>query len=445
VVDKEWRQLSPDERLERRFAGLVEPGLEFASSEAAAEYRARATRLKAALLLEGEPDRVPVALLTGYYPATRKGLTPYDVTQDYGKAVDAWYEFNHDVQPDCLSAPMFAAIPGRAFEAIDTQILKWPGHGVAKEASFQYTEQEWMAEDEYDLLIDDPTDFLLHYYLPRVATGLSGFAKLASPLDMIEIVAGPSWMMRWADPDVQASLAALAKAGQECAAWGGAMYPLVGRLIADGFPGTFAMMSKAPFDVIGDTLRGIRGVLMDMFRRPDELLEACDRLAPVMVKWVTRRANPHTAPLVFMPLHKGADSFMSLDQFQKFYWPTLLKVINGLVADGFVPYLFAEGAYGTRLETMAADLPKGRTVWQFDRTDMKRAKQILGGTACIQGNVPLSLLQLGTAEQVTAYCRDLIENVAPGGGFILDVGAVLDEAKPGNVEAMVQAARDSAR
>ncbi len=92
----------------------------------------------------------------------------------------------------------------------------WP-----KEASFQYTDQEWMSEDEYDLLIDDPTDFLYHYYLPRVATGLSGFAKLASPLDMIEIVAGTSWMMRWADPDVQASIAALTKAGQECAAWGG--------------------------------------------------------------------------------------------------------------------------------------------------------------------------------------------------------------------------------
>lgn len=445
MVDKAWAALSPDEKLQRRFEAFVSPGLEFASPEAKAEYTARATRLKKALLLEGEPDRVPVALLTGYYPATRKGLTPYDVTQDYALAADTWYEFNSVFKPDCISGPMFAAIPGRAFEAIDTQILKWPGHGVAKESSFQYTDQEWMSEDEYDLLIDDPTDFLLHYYLPRIAKGLGGFAKLASPLDMIEIVAGTSWMMRWADPDVQASLAALTKAGQECAAWGGSMYPLIGRLITEGFPGTIQHMSKAPFDVIGDTFRGVRGMIMDMFRHPDEVIAACDRLAPVLVKWVTRRANPYTAPLVFMPLHKGADSFMSLDQFKKFYWPGLLKVINGLVADGFVPYLFAEGAYGARLETIAADLPKGRTVWQFDRTDMKRAKEILGGVACIQGNVPLSLLQLGTAEEVRAYSQDLIDNVAPGGGFILDVGAVLDDAKPGNLEALVQAAKDSAK
>jgi uroporphyrinogen-III decarboxylase len=117
-------------------------------------------------------------------------------------------------------------------------------------------------------------------------------------------------------------------------------------------------------------------------------------------------------------------------------------VIEGLAADGFVVYLFAEGAYGTRLETIA-DIPKGRTVWQFDHTEMRRAKEVLGGIACIQGNVPISMLQLGTPAEVEAYCRDLIEALGPGGGFILDVGAVLDEAREGNVEAMLRAAKNT--
>jgi len=64
--------------------------------------------------------------------------------------------------------------------------------------------------------------------------------------------------------------------------------------------------------------------------------------------------------------------------------------------------------------------------------------------ACIQGNVPLSMLQLGSAEDVTAYCRGLIETVGSGGGFILDSGAVVDEAKPANVRAMIRAAKESA-
>ena len=238
MVDRAWSQLSPDERLERRWAAFVDPGLEFVSPDAAAEYRARATRLKKAILLEGEPDRVPVCVLAGYYPATRKGLYPYDVMHDYDLAAKVWLECNHDLQADSLIAPVFAAIPARAYELLDVKILGLPGHGAPREAGFQYNEKEWMQADEYDLLIDDPTDYLLHYYLPRVAGGLEGFSKLASPLDMVEIVAGPPWMMRWADPDVQASLEKLAAAGRECGAWGGTIYPLLGRLVAEGFPGS---------------------------------------------------------------------------------------------------------------------------------------------------------------------------------------------------------------
>ena len=56
-------------------------------------------------------------------------------------------------------------------------------------AGFQYNEKEWMLADEYDLLIDDPTDYLLHVWLPRTRAGMGGFAKLTSPMDTVEIVA----------------------------------------------------------------------------------------------------------------------------------------------------------------------------------------------------------------------------------------------------------------
>ena len=62
--------------------------------------------------------------------------------------------------------------------------------------------------------------------------------------------------------------------------------------------------------------------------------------------------------------------------------------------------------------------------------------------AALQGNVPLSLLQLSTPEAVREYCRKLIEVAAPGGGFLLDSGAVLHQCKAENVKAMIQAAHD---
>lgn len=439
--ERPWSQLSSAEKHECRWAEFVDPNVEFVSPEARAEYRARAGRLKKAILLEGDPDRVPVCGLTGFYPGFRGGLTPYDAMYDYEKAAEAWLSCNRDFQPDSLMGPIFSAIPGRAFDILDVRSFHWPGHGTAKHAGFQYNEQEWMRADEYDLLIDDPTDYLLHVYLPRTVAGLEGFASLASPLDMIEMAASPPYLMRWARPEVQASLEKLVAAGRECDRWAATLFPVISQLMVEGLPAPIGALSLAPFDFLGDTLRGTRGIMTDMFRRPDTLLEACDRVAPIVTKWVTRGATPQTPPLVFIPLHKGADGFMNLDQYKTFYWPSLRKVIVGLIEDGFVPYLFAEGGYNSRLEIIR-DLPAGKTVWHFDQTDMRKAKEVLAGVACIQGNVPLSLLQLGTADEVTSYCRDLIEAVAPGGGFILDMGAGADEGKEANMRAMIQAAKD---
>ena len=212
------------------------------------------------------------------------------------------------------------------------------------------------------------------------------------------------------------------------------------RLVAEGFPAHPGLVTWAPFDFLGDTLRGTRGIVTDLYRRPEKVLAACERLLPVLLKYVTRKAAPFVPPTVFIPLHKGADGFMNDEQFRTFYWPTLRKMCLGLIEQGLVPYLFAEGAYNSRLEVIR-DLPAGRTVWHFDQTDMRKAKEALEGIACIAGNVPLSLLQLETPDKVTAYCRKLIDEVKGQGGFILDIGAGADTAKEENFAAMIQAAK----
>ena len=67
---------------------------------------------------------------------------------------------------------------------------------------------------------------------------------------------------------------------------------------------------------------------------------------------------------------------------------------------------------------------------------MFKAKEILGDTVCLKGNVPLSLLIAGKPDDVKAYCRKLIDVVGAGGGFIMDSSTVIDDAKPENVKAM---------
>jgi uroporphyrinogen-III decarboxylase len=116
-------------------------------------------------------------------------------------------------------------------------------------------------------------------------------------------------------------------------------------------------------------------------------------------------------------------------------------MLLGLIDQGMIPFLFAEGRYNTRLEAIM-DLPKGKTIWLFDQSDMARAKETIGKVACIQGNMPLSLLHVGTAEAVAEQTRKLIDVAGAGGGFILDIGAVADEGKDENLEVMVKTAKE---
>jgi uroporphyrinogen-III decarboxylase len=111
-----------------------------------------------------------------------------------------------------------------------------------------------------------------------------------------------------------------------------------------------------------------------------------------------------------------------------------------LIDQGVVPLLFAEGGYNSRLEIIS-DLPRGKVIWHFDRTDMKRAKETVGKNACIMGNVPVSLLHAGTPDSIKDYCRELIDVAGKEGGYIFSTGAGMESSNPENVKAMIDFAK----
>jgi len=77
----------------------------------------------------------------------------------------------------------------------------------------------------------------------------------------------------------------------------------------------------------------------------------------------------------------------------------------------------------------------------FDKTDMARAKKMIGDTCAISGNVPASLMITGTPKEVKEYCRGLIETCAPGGGYTLSGGCTATETKnPDNFRVYMEAA-----
>jgi hypothetical protein len=440
MADKPWADMTADERRAWRIDRWRNPDIPFASPEAEADYKARVDRILAAIELR-TPDRVPIRLNTGFWPAKSSGLTAYEAMSDTQRAAKAWKDFNVRFQPDVSVDPLHNTVPAAMFEALDYKLYSWPGHGVSENASYQYNEKEWMVPEDYDQLISDPSDYLIRTYLPRTLGAFAGFANLSSFFDLIELPFVSGHVGAWGTGEMVASLERLTEAARHVDGWAKTVFPVMGEVMALGFPGYAGSATKAPFDILGDTLRGTKGVIVDMFRHPDKVLAACERLVQVAVDWPLKRPGTAATPITFIPLHKGADGFMSDEQFHTFYWPTLGKTLLGLIDQGMIPFLFAEGRYNTRLEAIM-DLPKGATIWLFDQSDMARAKKTIGKVACIQGNMPLSLLHAGTVEQVASHTRKLIDIAGGGGGFILDIGAVADEGKDENLEVMIKTAKE---
>ena len=349
-------------------------------------------------------------------------------------------KYQTDFSPDNFSGPG-SIVPGKMLEILGFGLYKWAGQDLNHNIEYQYVEGEYMKAEEYDDLIDDPTGFFLNVYFPRIFSGLKALNNLPIMPPIHEIPMIPSAVLPFASEDMRSAFYKLEQAGQEANKWKNVMARIAKKFLGMGYPTNRGGMSKAPFDVIGDTLRGTRGIMMDMFRRPEKLKEACERITPIMIKYgvASAKAAGHLMP--YLPLHKGADGFMSDEQFRTFYWPTLRKVIIGLVDEGLVPVLFAEGGYNQRLEVIS-DLPKGTTIWYFDRTDMARAKETVGKVACLQGNVPLSLLCTGKPEEVKAYCKSLIDIAGKNGGFIFSAGGGMQYAKAENIKTMINFAKD---
>ena len=432
-------ELTPDEKRTKRFERwLSPPDVEFTNKDAEEGYKKRVTRFIDAITLK-EPDRVPVILPAGNYPLYYAGITLKEAMYDNKRVYDAYIKFFNDFESDTFTGP--GMIPsGRASEIIDSLTSKWPGRGLPDNASMhQFVEGEYMKADEYDVFLDDLSDFCLRYYLPRSLGALkpfAGYSPLPHILGMPNRFLGPAVM-----PEVQKMFQAIIDYGREIAKWQEPMMEFNRMALAAGYPSFMGGQAHAPFYILADTLRGTQGIFMDMYRQPENLQRAMEKLVPINIDCGVQMANMSGRPIVFFALHKGDDTFMSKKQYEEFYWPTFREVILGLIEEGCVPMLFAEGKYNDRLE-IVKDLPKGKVMWHFDQTDMARAKNTVGENACIAGNVPTSLLCTGTPQAVEAYCRKLIEDCGQGGGFILTGGASIDRGNPDNLRAMMKAVEE---
>ncbi|MBI5649321.1 MAG: hypothetical protein HZC40_02560 [Chloroflexi bacterium] len=399
----------------------------------------RTARVQAAYELR-VPDRVPIALNFGYMLARLGGITNQELERNPVKAQELLEHCALRFEPDIISGLGF--LPHASIALGDRQ-TKWAGYGLDANGTFQYVEDEYMKAEEYDAFLDDPTDFTLRTFLPRAFSELEGLASLPRlPIMLLGYTTIRS-LRAFSAPPVIAALEALIKAGKEVDQLGAIARVNSKRMQDLGFPNAFGTSSliTAPFDFMSDTLRGMRGIMLDMFRRPEKLLAAMQKVIPLVVEFAVSAAKRTGIPYCSIPLHRGSDGFMSIKQFETFYWQSFKAMILGLIEGGVIPTVFYEGVYDQRLSYLR-ELPKGKTIGRFDRSDMFKVKEVVGDVMCIQGGFPVSLLQGGTREQIREHTQKMCAVVGKGGGFIMGPSTTISESDPELVKIWVDATRE---
>ncbi len=350
-------------------------------------------RLKTAVAL-GTPDRVPVAPNGPAWPARTLGVKMSTMVADpivsYRTVIDAYAGLG-DI--DAIQTPNYHPT---------SLSLKWlsrvklPGRDLPDDALWQVAEAEIMKVEDYEAIVAEGwRPWVGRYYRDRLPGAVEAFAAVA--------------------PVVTDAL-------DECRARG--IVPL----------SPFA--ATIPYEYFCGG-RSMKEFLLDMFRRPDTVQAAMDVVLPALIDDMRAAIRRLRLTGLWIAGWRSASEFIAPRHWERFVFPYLKQMVEAAIDEGAIPVLHFDACWDRDLEYLK-EFPKARCVLALDsKTDIYRAKEVLGGHMCLMGDVPPRMLTLGTPAEVTEYCRRLVGEIGPS-GFILSSGCdVPIDAKHENVKAMV--------
>jgi len=368
-------------------------------------------RVLAAVNLE-VPDRVPIAPLIYQFVLRHKGLPIVPLA---GGDPANW--------PKMIKAARDTADELGGYDAVYAAGISWPisswrlcgpaggrsvtpgQDGIPKDFSVQYEERETMTPEDYDTIIERGwNDFFRDYY-PRV-TGIT---------------------LEQADA-AQKYLLGIYK--EEAKYWQGRDVAIMSGALVISCEMTLSLMRTLP------------RFMIDLHRYPERVKAAMEAMVPDFIQNTIEHVEASGIPWVVFSLERGSGAYFNLKIYEEMFFPQLKKLVDAFTARGFINVLHFDTDWTLNFPYLR-DLPARACICELDSTsDIFKAKEILGGHMCIMGDVPPSLLSLGTVEEVIEYCEKLIDVVGRDGGFILSSGCeVPPDAKFENVKAMVDTAK----
>lgn len=368
-------------------------------------------RVQATIRCE-KAGHVPIIPMLGFFDARYKGVSLDKFVMDEDLARDLAIEvFNEFGGWDMVFAS--TAVTEFAFALTLPMRLKMPGRELPPDSVWQFDEVPVIEVEDYDFAIEHGFQALSGQLFPRVRPHWhpSQFPEL---------------MDHFFGQTVKDTL--IWESMNVAAFTGVAVIP--------------------PFDFFSMG-RSLHEFSLDLFRRPEKIKAAMEAITPGLIESAVggqlgiRQATKWGFLTCFIGATRASGTFISPKMFEEFAWPGIKQMALALLDAGITPLFHFDSDWGPMLEFFK-DLPQGSCVLELDSaTDIFKAKEVLNGHMCIMGDVPASLLKLGTEDEVTQYVRRLCEEVGDGGGFILSTGCEAPvDMKPENLRAMIEAGKE---
>ena len=398
-------------------------------------YQERKNRVLKAIAL-GEPDRVPNTVqIASYAFRQAPDFTMAESMVNYEKACKLMYDF-YVQHPTIDAASVTTAIPsGKVMEHLGLKTARWPGDpkGLDDDNTYQFVEFPTLLEDEYDELLDNPTEFMFKKFLPRTMELFEPFEKL----DFMSLIGNAS-VQYFASPKLIPAYKRLLAAAQENELLQKARSKYDIKLREGGFFSINGKGSATSFDMLADRLRGTFGMMPDLILQRDDVKRALDQFVKIHIDSSIQAEKSDEQTYAWVYLHKGFDNFIGDQDYKELYWPYLKQWILALIENNITPVVYTEGAYTTRLKYLK-DVPPGKVIYHFEEVDIKAAKKELEGIACIRAAFPANAVVYGNPQSIDEKVKEYLDVLAPGGGYMFSTSYAIEGCPKENMEAMLEA------
>ncbi len=362
-------------------------------------------RIDAAIALQ-PVDRVPVIPMMDFFCARYKGVPLATFIQDGDLGRDLLEQVFEEFG-GWDATMMGTTLNEFAWTLTLLAPLKVPGRELAPDEQWQFDEREVMTPEDYDFILENGWMPFWGQMFPRIRPHIP-------PHEI------PARFQAWDEQAVRDTLKWESK----------------GIL-------TFTGVAISPPLEIFSLARSIKEFSLDLYRRPEKVQAAMDRIMDDLIgagigglTGIKQRTKRGYRTGFFAATRA---TFLSPRQFERFAWPYIKKGVLAYIDAGITPLLHFDSNWTPYLHYFR-ELPRGKVILEIDgQTDIFKAKEVLGDHLCIMGDVPATLLKLGTPDDVRAYVQKLIDIVGKGSGFILSTGCDTPvDAKPENVRAMIE-------